>query len=80
MTESIEYSSKILFDKNHIKSTQILEKIKTQQFKEILNGIGHIKNDCIIIEFKFFIQLSLLFLFNFSKSKKIELFVLILNN
>ena len=54
MTESIEYSSKILFDKNHIKSTQILEKIKTQQFKEILNGIGHIKNDCIIIEFKFF--------------------------
>jgi len=54
MTESIEYSSKNLFDKNHIKSTQILEKIKTQQFKEILNGIGHIKNDCIIIEFKFF--------------------------
>ena len=50
----MEYSSKILFEKNHIKSTQILEKIRNRQFKEILNGIGHIKNDCIIIEFKFF--------------------------
>jgi hypothetical protein len=54
MTESVEYSSKILFDTNHIKSTQILEKIKTQKFNEILNGIGHIRDNCIIIEFKFF--------------------------
>ena len=54
MSDTVEFSSKTLFDKNHIKSTEILEKIKTKQFKEILNGIGHIKNDCIIIEFKFF--------------------------
>jgi hypothetical protein len=54
MTESTEFSSKILFEKNHIKSTQILEKIKNKQFNEILNGIGHIKDECIIVEFKFF--------------------------
>jgi hypothetical protein len=57
MTESIvstEYSSKFLFEKNHIKSTQILEKIRSKQFNEILNGISHIRDNCIIIEFKFF--------------------------
>jgi hypothetical protein len=54
MTESVEYSSKILFDTNHIKSTQILEKIKSQKFNEILNGIGHIRDNCLIIEFKYF--------------------------
>ena len=41
--------NKIIFEKNHIKSNQIIEKIKNQQFKEILNGIGHIRDNCIII-------------------------------
>jgi len=59
MTESNEYTSKILFEKNHIKSTQILEKIRQRKFDEILNGIGHIKDDCIIIEFKFFKYFSM---------------------
>ena len=51
--------NKIIFEKNHIKSNQIIEKIKTQQFKEILNGIGHIRDNCIIIEFKFFKYFSM---------------------
>jgi hypothetical protein len=59
MSNSIEYTSKILFDKNHIKSTQIMEKIKQKQFDEILNGIGHIKDNSIIIEFKFFKYFSM---------------------
>jgi hypothetical protein len=54
LTISSEYSSKILFEKNHTKSTQILEKIRNKQFNEILNGIGHIKDNCLVIEFKFF--------------------------
>jgi|688.fasta_scaffold121669_3 hypothetical protein len=54
-----ETSCRLIFEKNHIKSNQIIKKIKDQQFKEILNGIGHIRNSCIIIEFKFFKYFSM---------------------
>lgn len=59
MSEIIKYSSKNLFEKNHIKSTQILEMIKQKRFDEIIHGIGHIKDNCIIIEFKFFKYFSI---------------------
>ena len=48
------YSYETLFSKTHIKSTQILEKIRQKKFDEILDGIGHIKDNCLVIEFKFF--------------------------
>jgi hypothetical protein len=53
------YSYETLFSKTHIKSTQILEKIRQKKFDEILDGIGHIKDNCIIIEFKFFKYFSM---------------------
>ena len=55
MSKSSEspYSYETLFSNNHIKSTQILEMIKQKRFNEILDGIGHIKDSSIIIEFKF---------------------------
>ena len=55
MSKSSEspYSYETLFSNNHIKSTQILEMIKQKRFNEILDGIGHIKDNSIIIEFKF---------------------------
>jgi len=59
ISEIGETSCKLIFEKNHIKSNQIIKKIRDQQFKEILNGIGHIRNNCIIIEFKFFKYFSM---------------------
>jgi hypothetical protein len=55
----IPYSYEALFSKNHIKSTEIMEKIKQKKFNEILYGIGHIKDNSIIIEFKFFKYFSM---------------------
>ena len=51
--EDIQYSSEILFSQNHIKSTKILEKIKKKQYADILNGIGHIKDNGIVIDLKY---------------------------
>jgi hypothetical protein len=61
MSKSTEspYSYETLFSKNHIKSTEILEMIKQKKFNAILDGIGHIKDNCIIIEFKFFKYFSM---------------------
>jgi hypothetical protein len=61
MSKSAEspYSYETLFIKNHIKSTEILEMIKQKRFNEILDGFGHIKDNCIIIEFKFFKYFSM---------------------
>ena len=58
-TSESPYSYETLFSKNHIKSTQILEMIKQKKFNEILDGIGHIKDNSIIIEFKFFKYFSM---------------------
>jgi len=51
--EDIQYSSETLFSQNHIKSTKILEKIKKKQYADILNGIGHIRDNGIVIDLKY---------------------------
>jgi hypothetical protein len=50
----IQYSTSELFEKNHIKSTKILEKIRLGNFSEVLAGIGHVKDRSIVIDIKYF--------------------------
>lgn len=47
------YSTDVLFGKNHIKSAQILNKIKQGKIMEILTGFVYIKDNCLIIEPKY---------------------------
>ena len=48
--EQNEYSSEMLFSKNHIKSEKIMEKIKHNKMLEIFEGIGYIKNDGFVMD------------------------------
>lgn len=50
----IQYPINELFEKNHVKSTKIIEKIRLGNFTEILAGIGHIKDRGIVIDIKYF--------------------------
>ena len=43
-----------LFSNNHIKSDKIIEHIKNNNYTEILKGLSYIKNNSIIIEYKYF--------------------------
>jgi len=51
---STQYSCDALFSKNHIKSNQIVDKIKQGKMNEILEGFIHIVDDSFVIEFKYF--------------------------
>ena len=51
--KDIPYSTHILFDKNRIKSAQLLTKIKHGKIMEILAGFVYIKDNCLIIEPKY---------------------------
>ena len=51
--EKAPYSSHTLFSDNHIKSTQILTKIKLNKIQEVLEGYAHIKDNAIIMDLKF---------------------------
>ena len=53
MSNDQQYLSDILFNKNHIKSTQILDKIKHGKIMEILTGFVYIKDNSLIIEPKY---------------------------
>ena len=53
INKDIIYSSVALFGKNHIKSTQILEKIRNNKILEILDGLTHVKENNLIIELKY---------------------------
>jgi hypothetical protein len=54
ISEQTEYSSEMLFSKNHIKSEKIMEKIRTNKFSEIFEGLGYIKNDGFVMDYKYF--------------------------
>jgi len=43
-----------LFSNNHIKSEKIIEQIKNNNFTEIFEGLSYIKNNAIIVEYKYF--------------------------
>ena len=47
------YSTDVLFGNNHIKSTQILNKIKYNKIDDILSGFVYIKDNCLIVEPKY---------------------------
>jgi hypothetical protein len=47
------YSTAELYGKNHIKSAQILDKIKRNQIMDILSGFVYIKDNSLIIEPKY---------------------------
>jgi hypothetical protein len=49
----VPYTSHELFSKNHIKSTQIIDKIKHNKIQEILEGLVYIKDNNMIIEPKY---------------------------
>jgi hypothetical protein len=49
----IQYSNAELFGQNHIKSTQIIDKIRQGNVEEILNGICHTKDRGIVIDVKY---------------------------
>jgi hypothetical protein len=49
----IQYSNAELFGQNHIKSTKIMEKIKQGNVQDVLHGIGHIKDRCVVIDIKY---------------------------
>ena len=44
----------ILFSNNHIKSEKIIEQIKNNNFTQIFEGLSYIKNNGLIIEYKYF--------------------------
>lgn len=44
----------ILFSNNHIKSDKIIEYIKNNKLSEIFEGLSYIKNNSLIIEYKYF--------------------------
>jgi hypothetical protein len=48
-----QYTSAELFEKNHIKSTKIMEKIKLGKIPEILEGIGYITDKGLVIDIKY---------------------------
>ena len=54
ISEQTEYSSELLFSKNHIKSDKIMEKIRTNKLSEIFEGLGYIKNDGFVMDYKYF--------------------------
>ena len=43
-----------LFSNNHIKSEKIIEQIKNNNFTQIFEGLSYIKNNSLIIEYKYF--------------------------
>jgi hypothetical protein len=47
------YSYEVLFSKNHIKTTQIIEKIRQGKINEILNGFIRINDVGLIVEPKY---------------------------
>ena len=51
--KNIQYTNSELFEKNHIKSTKIMEKIKLGKIPEILEGIGYINDSGIVIDIKY---------------------------
>lgn len=51
--EKTPYSSHTLFSDNHIKSNQILTKIKQNKIQEVLEGYAHIKDDAIVMDLKY---------------------------
>jgi hypothetical protein len=51
--KDIPYSTDVLFGKNHIKSAQILNKIKCNKIDDILSGFVYIKDNCLIVEPKY---------------------------
>ena len=52
------YSYEVLFSKNHIKSSQIMEKIRLGKFNEILDGFIRVNDDGLVIEPKFLKQFA----------------------
>lgn len=54
ISEQDEYNSEMLFSKNHIKSEKIMEKIKNNKLTEIFEGLGYIKNDGFVMDYKYF--------------------------
>jgi len=44
----------ILFSNNHIKSDKIMEYIRNNNYTEIFEGLLYIKNNSLIIEYKYF--------------------------
>ena len=55
--EKTPYSSHTLFSDNHIKSNQILTKIKQNKIQEVLEGYAHIKDDAIVMDLKYSIHI-----------------------
>lgn len=58
--ENNEYSDAMLFSKNHITSEKIIEKIKNNKFSEIFEGLSYIKNDGLVVDYKYFKYLATL--------------------
>jgi len=52
------YSYEVLFSKNHIKSSQIAEKIKQRKYAEILDGFIRLNGDGFIVEPKYLKQFA----------------------
>ena len=57
-TTENSYSYEVLFSKNHIKSSQIMEKIRLGKFNEILDGFIRVNDDGLVIEPKFLKQFA----------------------
>ena len=53
-TNKTEYSFDTLFSKNSAKSGKILEKIRNNNLADIFEGLGYIKSNGLVMDYKYF--------------------------